>query len=186
MAFIKLYTRQKNLLHIILVCATLNLAACSLQPKVSQDYKPNTPYQHYQTFQIRQFNNDIARSDSDLIRSIIISTFEKQGLIYKPDSSDITLDINLLRQQAQQSKVSIGLGMGVPLGRHGSFGISSQQLLNNGDSVGLLIIDITDQQAHEVIWRGTANEIPMSYFFERNKLQLIGIIEDVLGQYPPK
>ena len=182
--------REMNFTHLKILALGLLasiIVACSSQPRVSQDFKPGTVFSPYKTFNIRQLSNSIETANTEQVSKLITDSLEKQGFQLVQQNPDLMVDINLLKQQASQSNASLGIGLGMPIGRHGGFGISTQQLLGgNRNEVGLLIVDITDEKSHQIIWRGNANEFSLSYFFPRNQAQLKAIVEDVLAQFPPK
>lgn len=163
------------------------ISGCSHQPRVTQDFKPGTDFTHYKTFAVRQMSVDVENADSKLITELLTQTLIQRGLKLDATNPDLLIDANVLKQTSSGAQSAIGIGIGIPLGRHASFGINTQKLLGGGNNQSaLLIIDITDNHEHQIIWRGNANEFPVSYFFARNQAQLRGIIEELLLQFPPK
>lgn len=171
----------------ILLGAFSLLFACATTNKVTQDFKEGTNFQQYKSFSWHNFSSDINGTDQIAIQNQIDQLLEQKGFKKVESNADVILDLNIIKQRDTGSGSGVGLSIGLPLGRHGSIGLGGSQLLDGGDKIaGLIILDITAQHTGQVIWRGSVDAVPMSYFFARNQAQLQGILRDLVNQFPPK
>lgn len=171
----------------ILLGALSLLFACATTNKVTQDFKEGTNFQQYKSFSWHNFSSDISGTDQLAIQNQIEQLLSQKGLKKVEANADVILDLNIIKQRNTSSGSGVGLSIGLPVGRHGSIGLGGSQLLDGSDKMaGLIILDITAQQTGQVIWRGSAEAIPMTYFFARNRAQLQDILRDLVNQFPPK
>lgn len=173
--------------HAALIGALGLLSACATTNKVTQDFKEGTNFQQYKSFSWHNFSSDINGTDQLAIQNQIEQLLTQKGMKMVESNADVILDLNIIKQRDTGSGSGVGLSIGLPLGRHGAIGLGTSKLLDGNDnSSGLIILDITAQQTSQVIWRGSAAAIPMSYFFTRNQAQLQSILRDMVNQFPPK
>jgi hypothetical protein len=75
----------------------------------------------------------------------------------------------------------------LPIGRHGAIGLGTSKLLGNAPKTeALIIVDITAQASNQILWRGTAENVPLSDFTLQNQVKLNARLRDLLQQFPPK
>lgn len=171
----------------ILLGAFSLLFACATTNKVSQDFKEGTNFQQFKSFSWHNFSSDINGTDQLAIQNQVEQQLAQKGFKKVEANADVILDLNIIKQRNTGSGGGVGLSIGLPLGRHGSIGLGGSQLLDGGDKMaGLIILDITAQQTGQVVWRGSADAVPMTYFFARNQVQLQSILRDLINQFPPK
>lgn len=179
-----------KLLSALVLCGMTLLAVtgCTSANRITQDYKPDTNFSQYKSFSWHNYASDVAESDQIAVQKAVEKALEQKGLRLVKDNSDLLLDLNIIKQRSSDAGNSrLGVSIGLPLGNHGAIGLGTNRLLGSSDQVeGLLVLDITERDSNQVIWRGSAASIPMSYFFIRNQLQLNAVIQDVLNQFPPK
>jgi len=66
-------------------------------------------------------------------------------------------------------------------------GLGTNKLLGNDQKFSaLIILDITAKASNQVLWRGSADEIPLEYFTLRNQPKLNLTLRDLVKQFPPK
>jgi hypothetical protein len=170
----------------VLIGATSLLLACATTNKVTQDFKEGTNFQQYKTFSWHNFSSDIQGTDQLAIQNQIEQLLTQKGFKKIDSNADLVLDLNIIKQRNTGSGGGVGLSIGLPLGRHGGVGLGTSKLLDGSDKMaGLIILDITAQQTSQVIWRGSAGSVPMTYFFARNQAQLQSILRDLVNQFPP-
>jgi hypothetical protein len=171
-----------------LLTFVLVLTSCSSARQISQDFKAGTDFKQYKTFSLRNNTSEIAGTKDQAIAQTIVQQLETQGFHQVAKQADLLLDINILKQQSTSAVTTgIGFGIGMPLGNHGGMSIGSSSLLGGSQKTnGVIIIDITDQVANRIIWRGNADAVPFSYFFPRNQAQLDSVLRALMAQFPPK
>jgi hypothetical protein len=165
---------------------TLTLSGCAAT-KVTQDYKPDTDFRPYKTFSWHNFSSDVVSADQLAIQRAVEQQLKQQGFELVSGLSDLVLDLTIIKQAAAPSSTGIGLSIGLPIGRHGAIGLGTSKLLGNDSKMeALIIVDITAQTSHQILWRGTAENIPLSEFMLQNQAKLNARLRDLLRQFPPK
>jgi hypothetical protein len=165
---------------------TLTLSGCAAT-KVTQDYKPDTDFRPYKTFSWHNFSSDVVSADQLAIQRAVEQQLKQQGFELVSGLSDLVLDLTIIKQAAAPSSTGIGLSIGLPIGRHGAIGLGTSKLLGNDSKMeALIIVDITAQASHQILWRGTAENIPLSEFMLQNQAKLNARLRDLLRQFPPK
>lgn len=169
---------------ILLACA---LSGCATSNKVTQDFKPGTDFNAYKTFAWHNFSSDITTSNQIAIQHAIEQQLALQGFKLVNTAPDIVLDLNIIQHAVTPSSTGVGLSIGLPVGRHGGVGIGTNTLLNRGDQLaGLIILDITAKNTNEVVWRGSAEDVPLSHFLLKNQTELNKVLISLVQQFPPK
>ena len=166
---------------------TLTLNGCATTNNVTQDYKPDTDFRPYKTFGWHNFSSDVVNADQVAIQRAVEQQLKQQGFELVSGLSDFVLDLTIIKQAAAPSSTGIGLSIGLPIGRHGAIGLGTSKLLGNGPKMeALIIVDITAQASHQILWRGTAENIPLSNFTVQNQVKLNTRLRELLQQFPPK
>lgn len=169
--------------------ALLFLNSCATNNKVTQDFKPGTDFHSYKTFNWHNFSSDISTSNQIAIQREVEQQLSQQGfqLVANTGVADLILDLSIIKQAASASKTGVGLSIGLPIGRSGSIGLGTSKLLgNDGKFAALIILDITAQASNQVLWRGSAEDVPLDYFSLRNEAKLNDVLTNLIKQFPPK
>jgi Domain of unknown function (DUF4136) len=165
----------------------LCLTGCASSGKVTQDYKPDTDFRPYKTFSWHNYSSDLTSADQIAIQRAVEQQLQQQGFSLVSGQSDMVLDLSIIQQPAAPSSTGIGLSIGLPIGRHGAIGLGTSKLLANDPKMAaLIIVDITAQASHQILWRGTVENIPLSDFTLSNHAKLNTKLRDLLAQFPPK
>jgi hypothetical protein len=177
---------HKYTLHILLLMVCL-LTGCATSNKVTQDYKPGTDFHAYRTFSWHNFSSDITGSDQLAIQRAVEQQLRLQGFQLVAEMPDLILNLTIIKHAATPSSTGVGISIGLPIGRHGAIGLGTNKLFNkDADMSGLIILDITAQKANQVVWRGSADDIPLNYFSLRNQAELNKVLSSLIQQFPPK
>ncbi len=164
----------------------LTLSGCATN-KVTQDYKPDTDFRPYKTFSWHNFSSDVVSADQLAIQRAVEQQLTQQGFELVSGLSDLVLDLSIIKQTASASSTGLGISIGLPIGRHGSIGLGTSKLLGNESKVAaLIILDITAQASGQILWRGTAENIPLSTFTLHNQAKLNATLRKLIEQFPPK
>ncbi len=164
----------------------LTLSGCATN-KVTQDYKPDTDFRPYKTFSWHNFSSDVVSADQLAIQRAVEQQLTQQGFELVSGLSDLVLDLSIIKQTASASSTGLGISIGLPIGRHGSIGLGTSKLLGNEAKVAaLIILDITAQASGQILWRGTAENIPLSAFTLHNQAKLNATLRKLIEQFPPK
>ncbi len=167
----------------ILLCLGL-ISGCS-KLRVSQDFIDTTNFNQYQTYTWRKWSSDIQGSNELRVRQLTRTQLESQGLRQLEADGDTWLDMTLLVQSSQGGNVSFGVGIGLPVGRHGSIGVGSSRINDRGKLTGTLVVDLTDRTTNQLIWRGTAQELPLRQLQGEDYTGLSAALKKLLEQFPP-
>lgn len=182
----KLCFAVRNLTVILTICS-FTLFGCATNNKVSQDFKPDTRFESFKTFSWQNFSSDIHTTNNAAIKNTIEQILTQQGFQLVTDNADLLLNMNIFAQQKSASSPRFGLSLGLPIGNNGSIGLGTSKLLGGGNQQeGLIIIDVTAAGANQVIWRGTAEAIPIKHFLLHNERQLNVVLKKLIAQFPPK
>lgn len=171
---------------ITLVFALLSVG-CATTNKVTQDYKPDTDFRAYKTFSWHNFSSDVVSSDQLAIQHAVEQQLSLQGFQLVSGVSDLVLDLTIIKHAASLPATGVGISIGLPIGRHGAIGLGTNKLLGNDEKVAaLIILDITAQANQQVLWRGTAEDVPLNDFTLRNQAKLNATLRNLIQQFPPK
>jgi hypothetical protein len=177
---------HKFTLSFFLLLAFL-LTGCATSNKVTQDYKPDTDFKIYKTFSWHNFSSDITPCDQLAIQHQVEQQLTQQGFQLTTNNADLTLDLTIIKHAASLAATGVGLSIGLPIGRHGAIGLGTNKLLGNDNKfAALIILDITVQSTNQALWRGTAEDVPMTYFSLHNQAKLNDILQNLIKQFPPK
>ena len=178
--------KPHNSLNFVII-SLLFLAGCASNNKITQDYKLGTNFHQYKTFSWHQISSDIPSSNNKEIERAVESLLIQNGFQAVTEKADFILDMNIIRRQRMESSTGLGISIGLPLGNHGAIGLGTNKLLSNDNQQeGLIILDITALETHQIIWRGSAEAIPMNYFAIRNEKKLNDVLANLVNQFPPK
>ena len=173
---------------LVLLAVTLSLTNCAAtNKKVTQDFKPGTDFTSYKTFSWHNFSSDVHTNDQIAIQHEVEQQLSQQGFQLVTVNADLVLDLTIIKHVASPSSTGVGLSIGLPIGRHGSLGLGTNKLLGKDEKFSaLIILDITAKASNQVLWRGSADEVPLDYFTLRNQAKLNPVLHDLVKQFPPK
>lgn len=165
----------------------LLLNGCASNNRISQDFKPDTNFKSVKTFSWHNVSSEIPNINNVAIQKTIEEDLTQRGFQLVAINPDVVLDLNIIAQKSSAPSTGLGVSLGLPIGNHGSVGLGTSKLLaRDNKQEGLIVLDITTHANNQVIWRGTADAIPMSYFLLRNEPQLNAVLKRLVAQFPPK
>lgn len=170
---------------LMLLIAILFLTGCA-GPKYQQDYRPTTDFSHLKTYNWRQISSEIAGTDKQQIQNLADRQLTAQGFTRVASNPDFLLDMTLVTRISTGSSTGIGLSVGVPIGPRGSIGVGGGKSVPNDKLRGVIVVDATDTASNSIIWRGSAEEIPMDNFSLRSEDRLAAVLAKLLQQFPPR
>lgn len=177
---------HKHIISIFLLLACV-LSGCATSNKVTQDYKVGTDFKSYKTFNWHNFSSDITTSNQLAIQHTVEQQLTQQGFKLVSELPDLILDLTIIKHAATPSSTGVGLSIGLPIGRHGAIGLGTNKLLGQDNKMaGLIILDITAKDTNQIVWRGSAEDVPLNYFSLRNETELNKILNNLVQQFPPK
>lgn len=172
---------------LIAACILLLLNGCASSNRITQDFKTGTDFTRVKTFAWHNVSSEIPNINNLAIQHAVEQGLAKQGLLLVAANPDVILDINIIAQKSSAPSTGLGLSLGLPVGSHGSIGLGTSKLLaRDSQQQGLIVLDITSASTSQVIWRGTAEAVPINYFQLRNELQLETVLQRLASQFPPK
>jgi len=175
---------HQSLLLLISLCLLL-LTACS-NIHYAQDYKSGTDFSSLKTYAWRSASVDISGAQKPFLQRLVDEQLQSQGYLHTQDNADFVVDMQIFSRTSTGSNVSLGIGIGLPIGRNGSIGLGSSSPLGRGKQEGVIIIDIVQASTNTLIWRGNAEGIPLITFTLGAEHKLRESIAHILTQFPPK
>jgi len=173
---------------LLLPVLILVLGACSsVGPRYQQDYRPGTNFGVYRSYDWRAAHSKLTALSDQRLETLASQALLAQGYQRDTESPDILITVSALsRLSATQGNKSIGVSVGLPVGERGRIGLGgSKSLPSEGKQEGVLLLDIFDTREDCLIWRGSAQGIPMRQFKLGREDQLRNILEQLLGRFPP-
>ncbi len=177
---------MKPLVFRFLALASLLLLGACAQIRYSDDFKSGTEFTDLRSYQWRSVSVDIGGADKNLLQHLADSQLASQGLVAAEKDPDLLLDLQAFSRVSSGGNTSIGIGIGMPVGRHGSIGLGTGKLLGQGKQEGVILVDITLAKSNTLIWRGTAEGIPLINFSLNAEHKLGESISQLLQQFPPQ
>lgn len=156
--------RYLKMLSVSAVLLLMLVSTGCASPKIVQDAKPGYSLKGYSSYQWRQFSADTLRVDQQWIQATLEQALAEQGLTRKEKGAELLLDLSVLLQEVQGGNTSVGIGIGLPVGRHGSIGLGTSNLKSSAKLRGRVILDISASSDLQLLWRGSASEIATSQF----------------------
>lgn len=169
---------------LLLGIGMLVLSGCA-NVHYANDYKSGTDFTGLKTYSWRAVTVDIGGTDPTLLERLADNQLAAQGFVRTQANPDMLLDMQVFARQSKGGNSSIGIGIGMPVGRHGSVGLGTSQLLNKGKQEGVMLIDVTRASDNTLVWRGSAEGIPLIQFSLSAEQKLGATLAQLLGKFPP-
>lgn len=176
---------DKRLPSLIIFCLLFFIAACS-NTRYAQDYKSGTDFSRLKTYSWRAVTTDISGTQAPFLQRLVDEQLQTQGYTRVNEKSDFIVDMQVFARVSAGSNTSLGIGIGLPIGRHGSFGLGTSSPLGKGKQEGVIVIDLTQTDSNTLIWRGNAEAIPLINFTLGAEQKLRESIAKILMPFPPK
>ncbi len=177
---------MKSALSRLLAIATVMLLSACAQIRYGDDFKSGTDFNNLKTYQWRSTTVDIGGTDKNLLQQLADAQLRAQGFTPSDSAPDVLLDLQVFSRVSSGGNTSIGIGIGMPMGRHGSIGLGTGTLLGQGKQEGVIVVDITQAKSNTLIWRGTAEGIPLINFSLKAENKLRETFTQLLQQFPPQ
>lgn len=171
--------------RLLIIAAIILLSACA-QVRYGDDFKSGTDFSNLKTYQWRSVTVDIGGTDKNFLQQLADTQLRAQGFFPTDSNPDLLLDLQAFSRISSGGNTSIGIGIGMPVGRHGSIGLGTGQLLGKGKQEGVIVVDITQTKSNALIWRGTAEGIPLINFSLKAENKLRESFTQLLQQFPPQ
>lgn len=171
--------------RLFVIVALMLLGACA-QVRYSDDFMSGTSFNGLKTYQWRSVTVDVGGVDQAFLQGLADDQLRGQGFVPADNNPDLLLDLQVFSRVSQGGNTSIGIGIGMPVGRHGSVGLGTGQMLGKGKQEGVMVIDVTQTQSNTLVWRGTAEAIPVINFSLKAEHKLRESFTKLLQQFPPK
>lgn len=170
---------------LLTLVVTFLLSGCA-SVHYANDYKSDTQFNNLKTYHWRAVTVDIGGTDQALLQRLADNQLAAQGFTLDKNQPDFLVDLQVFSRQSRGGNSSIGIGIGMPVGRHGNVGLGTSQLLNKGKQEGVILVDITRASDNALIWRGSAEGIPLIQFSLSAEQKLGDTMKQLLGPFPPK
>ncbi len=177
---------MKSAISRVLVISVVMLLSACAQVRYGDDFKSGTDFSGLKTYQWRSTTVDIGGIDKNFLQQLADAQMRAQGFVPSDSAPDLLLDLQAFSRVSSGGNTSIGIGIGMPVGRHGSIGLGTGKLLGQGKQEGVMVIDITQAKSNTLIWRGTAEGIPLINFSLKAENKLRESFTQLLQQFPPQ
>jgi hypothetical protein len=163
--------------------------------KVSQDYDLGKSLPVMKTYQWKtatQAGTGDVRIDNPLldarIRKAVDRVFSEKGFQkVAAGTPDFKVAYQFsISKKIQSDDIRTGFGFGVGShGRHGGVAVSTGSTVTQYDQ-GLLVIDLTDVESGDLLWRGNGTRhLPEHTDPEKREQSVNEVVEKILEQFPP-
>lgn len=176
---------MRNYYSTALVTALLLLLSACTNIRYANDFKAETDFNGLKTYSWRAISVDIGGIDRTFLQNLADQQLQSQGFRKVESNSDLLVDMQVFSRVSTGGNTSIGIGIGLPVGRHGSVGLGTGQTLGKGKQVGVIVFDITQTSTNTLIWRGNAEEIPLINFSLKAENKLRESFIKLLSPFPP-
>lgn len=179
----RIHDKRYNLL--LLLILTVILGACA-SPKYQQDFKEGAKFNDLKTYSWRSLDIQIEGATRIQLEKLVDEQLLLQGFQRVQDNPDMLLDMQGFTRVSQGGNTSLGIGLGLPIGRHGSVGLGTGKMLGQGKQEAVIVLDVSRADSNTLIWRGNAEAIPLVYFKLNSEPKLRESIRKLVTQFPPQ
>ena len=179
----RIHYKRYNMLLILITA--LILSACA-SPKYQQDSKEGAKFNDLKTYSWRSLDVQIEGATQTQLEKLVDEQLLLQGFQRVPDNPDMLLDMQGFTRVSQGGNTSLGIGIGLPIGRHANVGLGTGKMLGQGKQEAVIVLDISRADSNTLIWRGNAEAIPLVYFKLNSEPKLRESIRKLVTQFPPR
>jgi hypothetical protein len=177
---------MRNYLSPLLIATLLLLISACTSIRYGNDFKAETDFSHLKTYQWRAVTVDIAGVDNNFLQTLADDQLRAQGFIAVDQAADLLVDMQAFTRVSSGGNTSIGIGIGLPVGRSGNIGLGTGQTLGKGKQEGVIVVDMVQSRTGALIWRGNAEGIPLINFSLKAEHKLRETFTTLLRPFPPQ
>lgn len=174
-----------TLRFLFISCVALLLSACH-STRYMEDYRDGVSFSSLKTYQLRSVDSLIAGFSDEQLSTLVHTQLNQQGFTPVAESPDMIIDAQVFAQQVTSAGPNIGIGIGLPIGRHGGIGLGTSQPLGGTRELGVIVVDITERTSNQLVWRGHADKLALSLFTLREEPELAARFQQLLSKFPPQ
>jgi len=176
---------MRHFVSLLFLAGVLLLLSACTNVKYANDFKSGTDFSHLKTYSWRAVMVDIAGVDKNRLQQFANEQLGAQGFTPVTTGADMLIDLQVFARVSQGGNTNLGIGIGLPVGRHGSIGLGTGQTLGRGKQEGVIVIDITQAKDNLLVWRGNAEGIPLINFSLNAEHKLRESFTKILQAFPP-
>lgn len=176
---------HKYLPSFVILCFLYFITACS-NTRYAQDYKSGTDFSGLKTYSWRAVTVDISSAQKPFLQRLVDEQLQAQGYTQINEQADFFVDMQVFTRTSAGGNTSIGIGVGLPVGRNGNIGLGTSSPFGKGKQEGVIVIDLTQTDTNTLIWRGNAEGIPLINFKLGAEQKLRESIAKILAPFPPQ
>lgn len=177
---------MRALVSLSLMSGLLLLLSACTNTKYADDFKSGTDFSGLKTYTWRAVTVDIGGIDKTFLQQLADDQLRAQGFVPAATDADFMVDMQVFSRISSGGNTSIGIGIGMPVGSHGGFGMSTGQTVGRGKPEGVIVVDITQTNNNTLIWRGNAEGIPLINFSLKAEQKLRESFSKLLTPFPPQ
>ena len=175
---------MRMLTKLLLSISLLLVGGCT-NIHYASDYKSDADFHGLISYSWRAVTVDIGGANQALLQHLADQQLQAQGFKAVEKNADLLIDMQIFPRTSRGGNTSIGIGIGLPVGRHGSIGLGTGQTLGKGKQEGVMVLDITQANSNALIWLGNAEGIPLTHFSLSAEDKLRETFAKLLSPFPP-
>jgi hypothetical protein len=171
---------------LLIICLGLS-AGCSQfsSGKYNHDFKSGSDFSALKSYSWRKVDSAIDSISMAQLQLLADEQLQAQGFVKQEDNADMLLDLSAFSRTKAPSNITLSLGVGVPLGGNGSLGVGTGQRLGKTEQEGVIVVDILRRENSELLWRGSAEGVPLLHFKLSAEAKLQEVFLRLLSPFPP-
>lgn len=179
------YCLTTNTIRSWLVLLAFIMCGCA-STRYNQDFRPGTEFSDLKTYNWRNISSEIPEVTDERLQGLADKQLLSQGYLRTDNNPDFVIDVTLVTRVSTGSSTGVGLSIGLPIGRHGNIGLGGGKNVPNDKQEGVILIDATNSLTNTLIWRGSAEGIPLKDFSLKEEDKLANVLNKLFNQFPPK
>jgi hypothetical protein len=177
-----------RLRQLLLIGATVLLAAGCASLSVDYDYDPGADFSTLRTF--NWLPRDSGSPSQELtvkrIQHAVNSQLQAKGLTLAADNPDFLIGMQVAGRTVDAGSVGVGASIGIPVGHAGSISLGGGRSKNKEKQEGTLILDFVSPADRSLLWHGSATgtvhpEAPP----EDQEKRINQAVAEMLANFPP-
>lgn len=177
---------MRSYFSIPLIAGLLLLISACTNVRYGNDFKTEADFSNLKTYSWRAVTVDIAGVDKTFLQNLADEQLRAQGFVPAEKNADLLIDMQVFSRVSNGGNTSIGIGIGLPVGRSGNIGLGTGQTLGKGKQEGVIVMDIAKTSSNTLIWRGNAEGIPLINFSLKAEHKLRESFTKLLRPFPPQ
>jgi hypothetical protein len=166
----------------------ITVIGCKTPLAVNYDYDTAADFTAMKTFAWMPPTGNAAGDDLVVkrIKNAVDAQLQAKGRTDVPESPNFLIAMQLSGKTTYGGSKSVGLSVGVPVGRAGSLSVGGAKSKPIEKKEGTLVLDFLDAKTQSLVWRATATAaVTPSASPEEQQALINEVVAEMLKQFPP-